>query len=54
MKKIQDRVVQPLRHLNDPRFKYVPAAKTTPEHLQRLFRKARLLLRLNPHAYDRV
>lgn len=44
--------VEPLRSLNHPRFRYTPASATTADHLRRTFRKARLMLRLNPNAYE--
>lgn len=46
--------IEPLRSLNDSRFKYTPASESDVDHLRRVFRKARLLLRLNPRAYGKA
>jgi len=42
-------IVRPLRSINDPKFKWSDPSKT---NVQKTWRKARLLLRLNGEAYE--
>lgn len=44
-------IVMPLRHYTSPKFKWTDSAQTD---VTRTWRKARLLLRLNSNAYNRI